>query len=389
MEEMNELFYRDPYCREFDAEVLSCEKAKNGYTVQLSDTAFYPEGGGQPADHGMIGDSHVRDVHRRGGVILHETDGPLEPGRSVHCVIDWERRFRHMQKHTGEHIVSGLIHRRFGYENVGFHMGSEIQIDFNGPITVQEMQEIEWAANRIVCRNVPVNELFPDEKQLEVLPFRSKKELTGKVRLIEIPDADLCACCGTHVHMTGEIGLIKLLSMEKHKDGVRIYMNAGYEAMEEVFAVYEENRSVSVALSAKMRETSRAVERLKKENEEKNRAVYAVTMKYLDAVLSGVPDHESLVIHFEEGMDKIHLGKLAERLLEEKHAGIAAVLNRTADHRYTYLICSNTIDLRKYVKTLNSTLNGRGGGKPEYIQGAFEASESEICEQLKNLLKAS
>ena len=382
MEEMTERYYRDPYCREFKAEVTACEKRKKGWVVALDDTAFYPEGGGQPADHGMLGGVHVLDVHRKDGVIWHETDGPLEAGTTVTGTIDWERRFRHMQNHTGEHIVSGLIHQKTGYDNVGFHMGKEIQIDFNGPMSAEQIREVEWEANRIIMNDTPVQELFPSQAELAVTDYRSKKELSGKVRLISIPGADLCTCCGTHVKTAGEVGLVKILSYEKHKDGVRIFMKAGLDALEEVIAVYDENHKISAELSAEMRKPHAAVVRLKQENEEKKKALYAMTVRYLDTVVAAVADGAPLVICVEEGIERTLLGKLAERLLEEKHAGVAAVLNRTGEDRFTYLICSRTTDLRPYAKTLNSALDGRGGGKPEYIQGSFAAAEDAVRSEL-------
>ncbi|MBR3356465.1 MAG: hypothetical protein IKG46_01360 [Solobacterium sp.] len=385
MEEMTERFYREPYCREFQAVVTACEKRKNGWAVALDDTAFYPEGGGQPADHGVLDDVNVLDVHRRDGVIWHETDGPLEEGKTVSGKIDWERRFRHMQNHTGEHIVSGLIHQKTGYDNVGFHMGKEIQIDFNGPMSAEQIREVELEANRIIMNNTPVQETFPSAEELAVTDYRSKKELSGKVRLISIPGADLCACCGTHVKTAGEVGLVKILGFEKHKDGVRIFMKAGLDALEEVIAVYDENHKISAELSAEMQKTHAAVVRLKQENEDRKRALYAMTVRYLDTVVDAVEDGAPLVICAEEDIERTLLGKLAERLLEEKHARVAAVLNRTGEDRFTYLICSRSVDLRPYAKTLNSALNGRGGGKPEYIQGSFAAPLDAIRAELEKV----
>ena len=385
MEEMGERYYLHPYDCEFQARVIECRKTKKGWEAALEDTLFYPEGGGQPADMGVLGDVHVLDVHRKDGVIWHETDGPLEAGTIVTGKIDWERRFRHMQSHTGEHIVSGLIHRHYGYDNVGFHMGKEIQIDFNGPLTGEQIREIELEANRIVMRNEAVIETFPSAEELAVTDYRSKKELSGKVRLIEVPDADLCACCGTHVARTGEIGIIKILRHEKHKDGVRIYMKAGLDALDEIMVQCDENRKISAELSAETNKTHASVVRLKQEIEEKNRTIYAMTEKYLDTIIQETPDNAPLVCIMLEGISRQALGKLAERLLEEKHARVAAVLNRTQEDSCTYLICSRSVDLRSYVKPLNNALHGRGGGKPEYIQGSFQADEETIRSELQKV----
>lgn len=226
-----ELYDLNPYTEEFDAQVVSCNLNNDVYEIVLDRTAFYPEGGGQPADRGTLGTVNVLDVQEKAETIIHYCDAPLAEGTQVHGAIDWNRRFDLMQNHSGEHIVSGLIHQLYGYENVGFHMGDVIQIDFNGPLNEEQLKDIETRANRIVMNNEEIIALFPDEEELKTLEFRSKKELKGVVRIIEIPGADVCACCGTHVKRTGEIGLIKLLGWQKHKKGVRVEMLSGMRAL--------------------------------------------------------------------------------------------------------------------------------------------------------------
>ena len=219
--EMNELFYQDAYLKEFDAKVIRCTACKNGFDVVLEDTAFYPEGGGQPFDTGTLDGIEVFNVQRdQHDVIHHYVKEALDEGKVVHGVIDWNRRFDFMQNHSGEHIISGLIHKHFGYENVGFHMGEVIQIDISGPLNWEQLMMIEREANDIIYQNIPVQITYPNNDELENIPYRSKKELQGKVRIVTIENADICACCGTHVRNTGEIGLIKILSFMKHKDGI-------------------------------------------------------------------------------------------------------------------------------------------------------------------------
>ena len=208
------LYYEDSHQREFDGEVLACETEGEAFQVLLDQTAFFPEGGGQYADTGALNGVRVLDVKDRKGMIWHKTEGPLEPGTRVHGIIDWEQRFDRMQQHTGEHIVSGLVHQRFGYDNVGFHLGEDYcTMDFSGPITREELKEIEREANRAVFADLPVTVFYPSKEELEDLEYRSKIEIQGQVRLVSIPGYDLCACCAPHMAHTGEIGLIKLVNM--------------------------------------------------------------------------------------------------------------------------------------------------------------------------------
>ena len=281
MEEMNELFYRDPYCRSFDAVCVSCEKTKRGWEVILDDTAFYPEGGGQPGDHGTLNGIRVLDTRRIGGQVVHITEQEITAGTEVHGEIDWERRFDHMQNHTGEHIVSGLIHINYGYDNVGFHMGDILQLDFDGEVTFEMMREIEHQANRIIWRDLPVQIAFPSEEELSVLEYRSKKELTGTVRIVTVPDADICACCGTHLKRTGEVGIIHLLSCTKQRNGTRIEMLAGNRALTYLEGIADQNTGISHLLSAKPLETLKAVTRLNEMNGELKYRMNGIMSSYL------------------------------------------------------------------------------------------------------------
>ena len=194
--EMNELFYKDAYLKEFDAVVTSCHEGKNGFEVVLDDTAFYPEGGGQPWDTGTLNDAKVTSVRKKDGVIIHYTDKPLAEGTKVHGVIDWIRRFDHMQNHSGEHIFSGLVHKKFGYDNVGFHLHDIVTVDFNGMMTWQDALDIEREANEIIWKDEETKISFPSKEELSSMDYRSKIELDGTVRIVEFPEGDTCACCG-------------------------------------------------------------------------------------------------------------------------------------------------------------------------------------------------
>lgn len=386
--EMNELFYKDPYLVEFDAVVLSCVKGKKDYEVILSDTAFYPEGGGQPADHGMLGGAEVVDVKRdREDRVVHHVNAPLEEGTTVHGVIDWERRFDHMQNHTGEHIVSGLIHQLYGYENVGFHLSdNNVLVDFDGFLTPEQIAEVELEANELIYRNVPVHETFPSDQELEHMEFRSKKELSGKVRIIEIPGGDICACCGTHVMRTGEIGLIKLITSQKNGEGVRIEMMCGKRALADYIRKNEINAEIYRMFAVKPYEAAEAVHRLKENDEEKGRELTRLARKYFAAKAEQVAEETPLVLNFEEGISGNAAREYANELVQTKGVGTAGVLLRQGEGRWSYVIVSQAKNLRECSKEINTRLNGRGGGKPDMIQGSLEADEETIRSVLTEVL---
>ena len=380
MEEMCELFYRDPYIRSFSATVVSCIEHKGAWLTVLDDTAFYPEGGGQEADHGTINGIEVFDVHRKDGKIVHYMKEPVEAGMDVECRIDWDRRFDHMQNHTGEHIVSGLIHKEFGYDNVGFHMGKEIiQIDFNGPLTWEDLMGIELKANQIVMDDVSLHIWCPDKEELDQIDFRSKKELNGTVRLVEVAEADLCACCGTHVASTGEIGLIKILSVAKYKNGVRVEMVSGNRALNLMRKVYNNNRAISASLSAEMLKTAEAVEKTKQESQRKDQLIGSLQSQLLEYRLASFETDQDFLLDEEENMDRVAMIHMAGRMLDEKRAEVAAVLSKQMDG-YAYFICSKTVNLAALSKQLNTQLNGRGGGRPDNIQGFFQSDIQTIRE---------
>ncbi|MBQ9152937.1 MAG: hypothetical protein IJ130_03900 [Solobacterium sp.] len=387
MEEMGELFYRDAYIRAFDAEVLSCTKTKNGYGIILNDTAFYPEGGGQPGDHGRLNEIEVVDTKRTGDGVVHMTKQEILPGTKVHGVIDWERRFDLMQNHTGEHMVSGLIHRKYGYDNVGFHMGAVILLDFSGEITPEMMREIEREANRRIWQNLEVEITYPDEEELQQLEYRSKKELTGKVRIVNIPDTDICACCGTHLKRTGEVGLIHLLSVQKHGEGSRIEMLAGDRALRYLEGVADQNTEISHLLSAKPLETAKAVQRLSEQNGQLRHRAVQLANSYTAYRVDAMPESNETVIFREDGMDADSMRYLANAAVDQKKAGTAAVICRGEDDSFRYLIISRTRDLRPAGKKLNALLNGKGGGRPEMIQGTWCTDEKILTETLKEVLE--
>lgn len=389
MEEMNELFYRDEYAREFDAEVISCQKGKKGYEVALSDTAFYPEGGGQPADRGTLGQVNVLDVKRRNGEILHITDAPLEPGMTVHGVLDWERRFDHMQQHSGEHILSGVVHAQFGYDNVGFHMNDEVvTVDFNGPITWEEAMELEDKVNAYIWTDAESRELYPSEEELKAMDYRSKIELKGKVRLVEYPGADLCACCGTHVAHTGEIGLMKILSVSRHKDGVRMEMLFGGRAMKDYDRKHLLNTEFSCRLSAKPYETGEALQRVLDEMNAMKFRMQAMNERYYAMRATSIPVGEPVIFFNEPGMSMVEIRKFCDYLISTGKVKTAMIISPKDKESVNYVMGSADLNMRDVGKLLNEGLHGRGGGRPEMVQGSFQAEAEAVEQAFRRAVKA-
>ncbi|MDY4693500.1 MAG: alanyl-tRNA editing protein [Blautia sp.] len=373
------LYYEDVYRKEFTATVLECTEGKKGYQVVLDATAFYPEGGGQPSDTGFLGEARVSEVHEKDGEIIHYTDKPFKVGEQVEGRIDWDHRFDLMQQHSGEHMVSGIVHEKYGYDNVGFHMGSDvITIDFNGLISEEEMAEIEQKVNRKIWEDTAVEITYPAPEELEKIPYRSKKELTGQVRIVSFPGTDICACCGTHVTHTGEIGIVKLLSVEKFRDGVRMEMISGKRVLDYLNMVNEQNHQISVKLSAKIDSTADAVQRLQDENA-KMRINVARLEEDMFQEEARKWEGAGSVLLFKEGLEADAVRKLTDAVMNTCE-GCCAVFSRNEDGSYKYAIGETGGDLRQFTKDMNAALHGRGGGKPFFVQGSVQATEKQIRE---------
>jgi len=381
--ETEKLYYRDPFLGEFTAVVLSCEEGKNGYQVVLDRTAFYPEGGGQPADHGMLGDAAVTDVREKDGVIFHTCQQAVETGQTVTGRIDWARRFDHMQQHSGEHICSGLICARFGCDNVGFHLGADIvTIDFNADISWEDLLEIEAQANDYIYKDVPIEIQFHRGAELEALEYRSKKPLEGDVRIVAFPGADCCACCGTHVLRSGQVGLVKFLSVQKFREGVRIELLCGKRALAYLSRTWEQNRMTAQLLSSKPEHTHNAVIKLQNQLSEasfraahmEEAAFAAIAKEY-----AGAGD----VLLFQPPMPPDSVRRLADAVAKSC-GGLAAVFAGAGGPghlcKYNYaLVRSDSGDISPLVKSMNAALHGRGGGRNGFAQGSAETRQEEIA----------
>lgn len=375
--ETEKLFYQDAYLKETTAKVLECRKGKHGYEIVLNRTCFYPEGGGQPGDRGTLNGIPVTDTHEKDGMVLHYTDSPLEPGTEVTAVIDWARRFDLTQQHSGEHMVSGVVHRIYGYDNVGFHMGADmVTIDFSGELTEQQLREVETEVNQRIWLDDTVKCWYPSPEELKEIPYRSKKELTGKVRIAEFPGADICACCGTHVAHTGEIGLVKIVSVEKFHSGVRVEMLSGGRALRYLTAVQDQNRQVSQLLSAKVMETAKAVKNLADEAERLRQQVYAMENAQFAAKAEQLRGQGNVLVKMDGlSADGVRRAAIA---IQETCGGRAAVFSGDEENGYKYAVGEPDGNLRDWVKELNGALQGRGGGKPGFVQGSVAAKWDEI-----------
>lgn len=375
--ETEKLYYQDAYLRTFSAVVMDCQPASDGWRVVLDRTAFYPEGGGQPGDTGTLNDLEVWDTHEKDGRVLHYTRQPLPVGERVTGQIHWARRFDHMQQHSGEHIVSGLIHAQYGYDNVGFHLGADlVTIDLNGMLDEAQLTELEAQANQAVWADTETQITWPDGPALAALDYRSKKELTGAVRIVTFPGSDVCACCGTHVRRTGEIGLIKLLTVQKFRSGVRVEMACGKRALDWLNAVAAQNHQTSVLLSAKADQTAGAVRRLYEEAQDLKARLAALQERaFADraAQLAGAGD----VLVFEDGLAADGVRRLCDAVLQTC-GGRCAVFSGADGQGYKYAVGCREGDLRPLVQALNAALHGRGGGKPSFAQGSVQADRAEI-----------
>lgn len=372
----DKLYYQDSHLQEFDAKVLACAQTDAGWEITLDATAFYPLGGGQAADTGTLGGVHVLDTREKGAEIIHLCDGPLTVGQTVHGKIDYENRFLRMQQHSGEHIVSGIIFKRWGWHNVGFHMNlNSIVIDFDGTVPVETLPEIEAEANRAVWQNIPLHIWVPGPEELGKVSYRTKKALPWPVRIVEVPGYDTCACCGTHVAATGEIGLIKLFSAIPCRGGTRIEMACGGAALNILNQVYDQNRQVSRLVSAQITQTAASV---KQTLESLDTLKFQLTKleRKLCARQAEKMAGAGNCFTVQEDLSPDGLRELADAAAKVT-GGITAVFGQTAEG-FGYCLAQPDGDLRALNREMNAALNGRGGGKPFFQQGRIGANEAEL-----------
>ena len=369
------LYEKDAYIKEFTATVIDCISADNAFKIILDKTAFFPEGGGQAADIGTLGNTNVFDVQIENGAIYHYTNEPIEIGFEVIGKIDYDRRFNFMQNHTGEHIVSGIAHKLFGVNNVGFHLGEElVTIDFDKELTREQLDKIEYLANQKVWQNLPVKAYFPTEKELKKTEYRSKKEIDGAVRLVEIKDTDICACCAPHVKNTGEIGVIKLLDTEKMRGGIRIVLKCGNFALQDYKNKYQNVSQISTLLSTKQENAYEAVKKLEEKCTIANQKITELKKKIADMAVSAASQNDMCI--FVDGCDVKELQLLADKL-HKKFGGIRAVFSENTGN-FSFAICAEDDELQELFAKFKSQFTVRGGGRGGMVQGTVEATSESI-----------
>ena len=370
------LYENDSYIKEFSATVVSCTETDGGFLVVLDKTAFFPEGGGQDADKGEINDIEVLDVQIKDDIIYHKLEKPLEIGSTVDCKIDWDTRFSRMQNHTGEHIVSGVIHRTFGYNNVGFHMNDTlVTFDVDGPLTDDDIKLVEKKANEAIYANNSIKAIYPTHEELPDYDYRSKLDITEGVRLIEIENTDLCACCAPHVARTGEVGIIKITSYIPYKKGTRIEMICGALALNDYINLHNANKQIMNMLSVKRFETPVAVERIQTElsnaRAESKKLSGELAMLKMEKHIK-----DNKVCVFIDGASYDELRNCSNALIEEHE--YCYLFSNTDENNYIYVVSSKEQNVRELVGELNKTFNGKGGGRDTYAQGKIVATKEEI-----------
>ena len=384
------LYYEDAYATEFDAVVLSCEekerfvKTDEGerestvYQVLLDQTLFFPEEGGQSPDKGVLGGANVLDVQVKNDIITHTLDKPLEIGETVHGRIDWKHRFSNMQQHSGEHIFSGTVNRLYGYNDVGFHLSDNIvTMDFNGVLTEEDVAKVEYLVNEIIVNNVPITVSYPTKEELANMEYRSKIEIEGQVRIVTVEGADVCACCAPHVRRTGEIGMLKVMSVQNHRGGVRISMLCGFRALE----AFREKTAVITelmgALTASQELLPDRVEKLKAANQDYKYRLAGAKQRLMEIKMAEIPAEQENVFLFEQDIESIVM-RNAVNELTAKHSGVCGVFVGSDEAGYSFIIGSANVDCTKVGAILREKTGAKCGGKQPMIQGSVQVSEEQL-----------
>ena len=383
------LYYLDAYLEEFECKVTDLYTDEQYIYVETDRTAFFPEGGGQTSDRGFLGEAYVENVQITNGKILHfvenneENVKKLQNSTILKGKIDMKKRFSDMQQHSGEHIFSGIVHNLYGYNNVGFHLGSEVvTLDFDGVLNEEDICIVESLVNEAVWKNLEIRILYPSDEELKAITYRSKIEIEGQVRIVEIDGIDTCACCAPHVKRTGEIGLIEVVNFEKYKGGTRVSILCGERALKDIRHKLNENRKVSVITKAKQSETAVAVERLMKEKDRLEFYLVGANREILFSKAESITADKRIII-FDSKLQGKLLTEFTEAIKSKAEEFAACFCGENGSYRYC--VASKAVDLRPFAKELNSAFNGKGGGRGEMIQGSLNGSEEEIRAFLDNI----
>ncbi|MBQ7862225.1 MAG: alanyl-tRNA editing protein [Clostridia bacterium] len=376
------LYYTDAYRDEFECKVMNLYTDDKYIYVETDRTAFFPEGGGQTSDRGFLGEAYVENVQIVDGKILHfvenneENVKKLQNSTILKGKIDMKKRFSDMQQHSGEHIFSGIVHKLYGYNNVGFHLGSEVvTLDFDGVLNEEDICKVESLVNEAIWRNLEIRILYPSDEELKAITYRSKIEIEGQVRIVEIDGVDTCACCAPHVKRTGEIGLIEVVNFEKYKGGTRVSILCGERALKDIRHKLNENRKVSVITKAKQSETAEAVERLMKEKDRLEFDLVGANREILFSKAETISDDKRIIV-FDRKLQGKLLTEFTEAIKNKATDFVACFCGENGSYRYC--IASRTVDLHPLARALNIAFNGKGGGRGEMLQGSLTGAEEDI-----------
>lgn len=377
------LYETDSYCKEFKATVLSCEKRGEVYQVVLDKTAFFPEGGGQPADVGVINGIEVTDVQIENNIVIHTLKEPLDVGAEAEGVIDFDVRFSRMQAHAGEHIVAGTIHSLFGYSNIGFHLTDElVTADFSGVLGQKDIENIELLANKAIYKNADITVSYPTEEELSKISYRSKIDPKEDLRIVTIDGVDCCACCAPHPAKTGEIGVIKIIDFYPCKHGTRIEMVAGIKAVADYAFLNSSNKKMMKMLSAPRAMVSENVEKqleiIAELKVEAQKLSQRLALSELKPEFAG-----NVSCAFSKNLSYDDLRFCANNLTE-KGTEMCALFSENEENSFIYVVSSKNTDVRPIVQALNTGFNGKGGGKPDYAQGKISVSD---IDAVKDVIK--
>ncbi|MBQ4088123.1 MAG: hypothetical protein IJC78_07755 [Clostridia bacterium] len=375
------LYDKDAYIKEFTATVLSCEETDGAYQVVLDETAFFPEGGGQPADTGTLGEVNVKDVQEEKGIIVHITDGALPVGEKVSGKLNWDIRYSRMQSHAGEHIVAGTVHTMFGYDNVGFHLNdSFMTVDVSGPLTKEDIGRIELAANKAIYQNNAITVTFPSTEEVAALEYRSKLDITEGLRIVTIENVDCCACCAPHPKSTGEIGAIKILDFYPNKGGTRMEMVAGLNAYLDYKKLHEANKTLMKLLSAARDEVAETVEKLNEQLQQLRGENQRLSKELALSAMAPVAVGDSAYV-ISEGLSYDELRHCSNSLTEQGFKN-CILLSRSEESSYIYVVSSSENEAKEKVSALNEAFSGKGGGKPNYAQGKITVEDVDAAKSL-------
>lgn len=382
------LYDLDSYVTEFECKVIDLYEEAGKLNVILDRTAFFPEGGGQTSDRGTLGDVYVEDVQIECGKIRHivenskENSDKLRPGTVLTGKIDFKKRFSDMQQHSGEHIFSGIVHSLYGYDNVGFHLGSEtVTLDFNGSLSKDDVCKVEKLVNQAVWDNKEIRVFFPNEEEKQAISYRSKKEVDGPLRLVEIPGVDMCACCAPHVRRTGEIGLIEVVKFEKYKGGTRLFILCGERALCDMRKKLDENHAVAALLSVKETETAKAVEKLKADNADLSYKLGGAKLEKLKILAEAMSENQRNIVFCD--LTENDMIREYANLLSKKSRDFAAVFSGENGEYKFVIISKSGSDLDSLCKKMREAFGARGGGRNGIVQGSVSASEEEIRKVLE------